>query len=612
MPEFKIRTPEGRYFNVTVPPGTSKEEALAYAQAHMPAPTGALDLAPNVYSPGTEPGGIYDRIKSAVSRASGGLLESPKGFRGPGLLSNLGSAIQGATKGASAENPQQVYDRTIPAFETMADIFGTLGLPAGHALTRMVTGVGVPAGIALLGGKDPLQRGIEGGAGQGIAEILSGAGRMGRLGSLANTARAEFEKKMAAQAGKVAHDKSMLSALETLDAQRHEKLVSQLTQQHADLKGKMEGEYAQQMSSREDLMASAIMEHAKASVPAWREFPSTAAGLYSAVLGKGKELLSSAFDAALEAAKGTARGKTVNIPVSDVKTLDIAVKAGTDRVLPKGDTDLRMLVPVDAAELIDRLPGLKNRALKARAQQALSEKDLGISPEALTEYRVGKGTIEMADENKIFKWDEASKTHSVDADALAKGLLSREHMDTVQDRGMGHFDTYPGLKAAKSGPQAPTIPPLTLPEKPAPRGPLGSPPPLISPDDSGAIKEITLPGSRYSRGAVTAGALGTLGGLFGAHHGAGSGVLGAGGGALGYGLGASLPDKIITKTPMSSREEVLMELLPLLLGSGLRNAGASASATGRSPEELAAIDAEINAAAGARDPNLQLDITPTE
>lgn len=608
MPVFKVQTPEGRYFNVTVPPGTSKDEALAYAQAHPPAPQGALDQAPNVYSPGTEPGGIYDRLKKTVSSASGGLLASPKGFRGPGLLANLGSAIQGATKGSAAENPQQVYDRTIPAFETMADIFGTLGLPAGGALTRMATGIGVPALIATLGGKDPLQRGIEGGAGQGIAEILSGAGKMGRLGSLANTARAAFEQKVAAQAGKVAHDKSMLSALETLDVQRHEKLVGQLTDQHTALKQKMEGEYAQQMSSREDLMAGAIMDHAKASVPAWADLPSTAAGLYSAVLGKGKELLSSAFQTALDAAKETARGKTVNIPVSDVKTLDIAVRPGTDRVLPTDHTDLRMLVPVDAAELIERLPGLKNRALKARAYQALSEKDLGIAPEALTEYRVGKGTIESANENNIFKWDEASKTHSVDPAALAKGLLSREHMDTLQDRGMGHFDTYPGLQAAKSGPVAPVIPPLQLPEPPPQRGPLGSPPALISPDESGAIAGIKLPGTRYARGAITAGALGTLGGLFGAHHGAGPGVLGAGSGALGYGIGASLPDKIITKAPMSAREEVLMELLPLLLGGTLRNAGASASATGRSPDELAAMDAEI-AAAPKNTPNLQLDVT---
>jgi len=616
MPEFKVRTPDGRYFNVTVPPGTSKEQALAYAQAHAPAPGGPLDRAPIVHAPGTEPGGIYDRIQQAVSRASGGLLSSPKGFRGPGLLANLGSGIQRLTRGKDAETPQQAYDRSIPAFETMAEIFGQLGLPAGRVATRLASGIGVPAGVAALGGKDPVQRGLEGGVGQGVAEILSGVVKAGRLSSLAETARAQFDQKLAAQGAKVAHDTALLKTLEEVDRTRHGKLVDKLTKQHEELKASLTDEFRQKTASQEDLMAGTIMDDAKKSVPAWADIPSTVAGLYTAVLGKGKDLLSAAFDAALEAAKSTARGQTVNIPVSDLKTLGIAVKHNPgERLLPGDPGDLRMLVPVDAAELIDLLPGLKNRALKARAHQALSEKDLGIAPEALTEYRIGKGTIESVDENKIFRWDEASKTHSVDADALAKGLTSRDRMDTLQNRGMGDFDTYPGLQVAKDLPRAPTIPPLALPDPPPPRGPLGNPTPLVSPDDSGAIKELTLPGSQYSRGALAAGGMGILGGLFGASHGgpAAAGLLGAGTGSLGYGLGASLPNKLVTKAPMSPQEAVLMELLPLLLGAGLRNAGGSASASDVSDADLAEIRAaQAAGTTAASDPALQLTVTPEE
>jgi len=596
MPEFKVRTPEGRYFNVTVPPGTTKEQALAYAQAHQPPPQGALDPAPIVNAPGTEPGGIWDRIQSLSRKVS------PKGFYGPGLIAHGATGLQKLV-GMTPETPQENYNRTVPGLETIADIAGGLVAPQRNFLQRMGSGLAVPALVKTLGGNSPgaiMEHGLQGGVGQLLAEIFGGLGKGMRLGSLANTARAEFDKTMAAQASKMAHDKAMLGTLESMDKANYDKLVGKLTAEHEATKARLMSDYGQKVSSHENLLAGTIMDDAKREVPAWADLPSTVAGLYTAVLGKGKELLSDAFQKALDAAKGTARGKTIDIPVSDAQRLGVAVRESTTPLTQRGQEsgDLRMLVPVDAAELIDVLPGLKDKALKARSHDALAQADLGIDPKAMREYTVGKGTMEMVDQNKIFKFDDKTNQYQVDRTALAEGLLSRKHMDTIQNREMGDFDTNKGLQVAKAGPLAPEIPPLQLPEPPAPRGPLGNPTPPIDPDVAGLIRTLHIPGTQYGR--MKAGS--ALGGLPGAA------------------IGAAIPKGIVTKAPMSPLEEMIHQLAPAAAGIALRNIGDTSQAeAGPIPPEdplvllqrIKDLD-EIRAVQSGgtpNDPRLQLDIS---
>jgi hypothetical protein len=605
MPTFKVRTPDGQYFNVTVPPGTTKEQALAYAQANRPQPQGALDPAPIVHAPGTEPGGLYDRLKAA-NRAM-----SPKGFLGPGLIAKGATALQGAV-GMTPETPQQNYDRTVPGLENIVGILGSLapGPQQATMVRRMATNTAIPAIIAGLGGKGlgGMQEGAATGAVSQLGgEALGGLFKMGRMGSLANTARAEFEKQMANRTAKMAHDQSMLKTLETIDASKYEALSAKAKEAHETAKQQIMDEFNQKVSTHEDLMAGSIMDEAKKSVPAWQDIPSTLQGLLSATLGKGKDLLSKSFDAALEAAKGAAIGKAVSIPVRDQQKLGVAVRESKEPIpswerVARDSGDLRMLVPVDAAELIDRLPGLKDKGIKSRAQQALYDADLGISPEAMAEYKVGKGTIDLVDENKIFKFDPTTNAYRADREALANGLLSRQHMDTISNREMGTFDTFNPLRVAEQGPMPPVIPPLALPEMPAPRGPLGSPPLPVDPDVSGAIKTLHIPGTQYSRAK------------------AGSVI----GGLPGLAIGAAIPKGITTKAPMSPQEDLAHQLLPALLGALFRTAGnpeasaaeppvARETIPGVTPADLAEIRAAQDARATAADnPALQLEIAPKE
>lgn len=682
MPEYKIRMPDGRAFNVTVPPGTTKEEALAYAKANAPPPQGALDPAPTVNAPGTEPGGIFS---------------SPKGFYGPGILANVGSKIQQAIR-SNPETPQQVYDRSVPTMESVVGILGNLAGPSKTLLQRMVTGTAIPPAMRVLGGQPNklIEAAGEGAGTQGIAEILFGLLKIPRMNSLAETARAAFEKKLLGQQEKLVHDKAMLNALETMDKSAHQSQVDRITTAHKDdlntakladltsdreYKQLIEGlkkahadkikaqnltnsqaktahqktierletehqaqvaaqtsEYIQKVSTHHGLLAGSLMDEAKKSVPSWAEIPSTAEGLLTAVLGKGKELLSASFQRALDVAKGSAGNKMVMIPVRDAVDLDLNIQRGRPRPDPR-TSDLELKVPVFAAELIERLPGFADAAVKARSHEALSKAGLNIAPEAMREYAVGKGTIDLVDKNKVFQFNPKTQQIDLSPTNLTQGMLSREHMDIIQNRGMGNFDTNPPLIVGRTGiPEPPPIPKPTLPEAPqmgsvpdlelppapiprapelalrspalpeAPpsRGPLGSPEPLISPDESGAISTLSVPGTTYQRSQV----LGALGGIFGglgggAGHGwGGAGIGGASGYLVGRGMGAALPEQLITKAPMSPLEELVMQLGPMGLGAVIREAADITHVSAKDRDEIEA--------AQKNDPRLTLDLSPTD
>lgn len=337
-------------------------------------------------------------IQSVRDLFAPGLLNQPKGFYGPGILANVGSRIQQLTRGAQAETPQQAYDRSVPAFETVANIAGGMVAPGRTFLQRLGSSITVPAALKAFGGgsaSDITKEGLIGGATQSVVDAILGVARQRPL-------------KKAAEA-----------LLET-----HTKAVTETA----------------------NVAAAKAMDYIKGLVPEWKGLPSSVDGLVDAVLGRGQQLVSDMYDKAMAAAVTKAKGIPIALPVEDVGKLGLnfTLPSGLKRAKTfVGDVlnpaeDLKTL-QVDAGDVIEALtkPGAqRDWRLYRRTVKALDGQDLGIDPAARSAYKNAMGFIDAIDSTKAIQGGEGG-VRALDTKRLLEGMNKVDNIDILRDRGMG-------------------------------------------------------------------------------------------------------------------------------------------------------------------------------
>jgi len=372
-------------------------------------------------------------IQSVRDLLAPGLLNQPKGFYGPGLLANVGSRIQQLTRGAQAETPQQVYNRSIPAFETAANVAGGIAAPGRTFLQRLGSNIAVPAALKALGGgsaSDITKEGVIGGATQSVVDAILGVARQRPL-------------KKAAEA--------------------------------------LLGSHAKAVTDTANAAATKAMDYIKGLVPEWKVLPSSMDGLVDAVLGKGQQLVSEMYDKAMAAAVTKAKGTPIALPVEDVGKLGLNFK------LPEGikraktfigdvlnpEQDLKTL-QVDAGDVIEALtkPGAqRDWRLYRRTVNALQDQELGIDPAARNAYKHAMGFIDAIDSTKAIQGGEGG-VRTLDTKRLLEGMNKVDNIDIFRDRGMGGIasdlaERNPLIKIAEEAvaPPMPTIGGITLPSR---------------------------------------------------------------------------------------------------------------------------------------------------
>jgi hypothetical protein len=159
-------------------------------------------------------------------------------------------------------------------------------------------------------------------------------------------------------------------------------------------------------------------------VPAWRDLPASAKGLYERAHGIGQRVLSRKFDGVIQAIKG-------EIP----ETFIVRVP---ERIEVEGRMDL-IDKPRNARALIDELPALRKAGGKPyrNALKALSEQlPEGLSPEldaARSEYKNGAGWIDFAERGRFLygeRYDPAKAQAALDT--WGKKTLLGRGLDDVR------------------------------------------------------------------------------------------------------------------------------------------------------------------------------------
>lgn len=470
---------------------------------------------------------------------------SPKGFYGPGVVSNLLSRVTG-------RSPQEVYDYTTPKLEGASQVAASLAAPAAmgsNIIGRLATQGAISAGSAGLAGKSPLEvagHGALGMTGQGLGELAGGAVRLG-----ANSVMGPLAQKAAAAATKKGiEDTDLLNARRANDV----KLTNASNKVLTDTLNKMEREqFEKAAAAHAEEAADKIIKDFDAQIPAFAGMRGGAKGLADRIYGEGPARVSAAYEKAMQEAMQGARGTKINIAPDVARAFNLASEAppgvsaqvaellrAAGKDVPTGDA------VVDAADLIKAMTGQssKNREAYRAAVNALTDKGVGTQ-EARQAYSAAQALFDYIDKTKGLKGEK------LNPESILGGMTDRKTIDLLRRRGQGDINTGP-MQAARGGPLAPT--PMEYPPK------IGAPDKVPYPAPVEAnVREMNIPW--YARGAAGAGLGMAMGG--GGHYGL-PGLLGA---AAGHAL---IPSKVVTRAPLTPAMEQSIQTLPGLLAQMAR------------------------------------------
>lgn len=382
------------------------------------------------------------------------------------------------------------------------------------------------AGEELIKGGGP-RRALGKGLESGIAALIAGGMTRGLFQPVFQKAGAaatkEFENAQAARetgikaveeahkfTGKV--NKEMTGALNTLE----------------------KGAYEAAQAKRATEVAAGLAKDLKKNVPALSPFPDSEAGLADMLYGRGKKIVSRAFDKALKTVAANAKGKMIPLPTEAANALGVQGSGGTmlplSRVAREALEKAGKLPPVgmtsvDAGELANAAVGAwrKNPAAYRMAMEALDGANLG-DPQARAAYKYYTGQLDY------FNATKALKGETFNPAAYRAGATSK-NIEILRRRGIGSLTEGP-MNLTKGGPLAP------IPRAVPPQSPLPAPPPEVPKPDIRTVKN-PLAGHPFALGggleAINYGLTGS--------HGYGVPFL------TGVAAANALPREIVTKTP---------------------------------------------------------------
>lgn len=440
---------------------------------------------------------------------------------------------------------------------------GVLGKTAAGILGRTaLQGIGSAGQAAIEGKVAPKELATEAGKGAlwnlAAEAIFGGLGKMWAMARGAETA-----------GGKVAHDKAMTEALNTLEEQAYKEAVKGIRDEYAETlrqarnayqtakqaaeaahTGRVatqEAAHAGEIATHADLAASKIADEIKKNVPAVADMPSTTRGLVDMVYGEGKNKVSAAFDAAMKEIAEKAAGQQVQVPIEAARRLGFTMPPNPLEGISAGP----FMVPVDAAQLASKATGAwaKDPGAYRAAVNALDAANLG-DPAARAAYKFYVGMANYIDKTKALAGE------TLHPEALLKGATSLKAIEELRRRGIG--DVFRGpIQAARGGPVAPAeIPGPVMPPFMPPARPSIPAPPMPRPEPSAPdIRAINVPE--------------------GLKHVLGGGPGGYMGGWPGYALGAILghtviPSQIVTRAPVSPAAEQAIRVLTPPVGVGAK------------------------------------------
>lgn len=517
--------------------------------------------------------GVGGFLKSAQQQTS------PKGFYGPGVVSQLLSKIP---KNPLGSTPDQVYANTLPGTELAAGMAAGGALPTATFLQRFAGNTLTPMIESLISGDRSiegalLKGGIGGVVGTAVEGILRGVKQHGaqKLLSRAETAwkgrevaRTEGDRLAQEAWEQMEREISQKNAAKSYATKKATESWNRTQQQmYAQAVRAQAALHQQALRSHGDVAARSIMDDAKSVIPAWAELTSDVPGLMTAVTGKGKRLLQQGFDKAMKEAVERARGVPVPLDVLDAGRLYLAPRKSFKNLaggpdLPgvilgdDGITPTHILV--DAGELIEKMGKMpvkgRDWALYDRLQGVLADADVGISQEARDAYRTGIGVMKHVDETG------AIRDRVFDTEKIVGAMYSVKQIDTIRNRSLGDLDE--GMfQVARGAPPTPEPipkpdtyryiepPAEVVPPKPKPT------PPELDPVESGEFSGVKLPGGRMGRATALGAAGGAAGYLVGGWP---ARTVGAGLGGL---LGAATPDFYVTRAPgLNPLEQLLGRL----------------------------------------------------
>lgn len=478
---------------------------------------------------------------------------------------------------------------------------------ASSLLGRVMMQGGAQGAGSLARGEGPTQVAKEAAIGGGSQLVGEGLLRYPAKLGMNSAVMAQTEKDIAEKGAQVAagntFNKSMADAVNTLNTQGYKAEIQKARDSFAEQLRQERGSYktskqqvelshqaavkAQDEAHQAELSAfgekavADLMDRYKSKVPALESFPSDTRGYLDAVYGKGPDLVSKEFDAAMKAAKADAQRKTLTIPQDVAEAMGIkAAKVesgiqtsnmGAGARSPAGADFLRMLtggegnVKVNAADAIDAMVGksTKNRKAYHALADALSEAGLGTE-EARAMYKSFRALADYTNKVKGLSGEQ------VNPENFIKGFTDRSTVDILRNRGEGNIFEGP-FQAMRGAPQAPppipkpVIPPFIPPMRPQmPQAPSPVYAPQAQapqfPADQFTVRQNPLAGHPWYGAGFGAG----LGGMLGL----GYSHLGVGG-LAGMLASQSMPKQFVTRAPLTpeqlTRLNALSNTMPSLI-----------------------------------------------
>ena len=389
-----------------------------------------------------------------------------------------------------------------------ATLLGRLGVQAG------AQGVGSLARGEGLG--EAAKNAAVGAGGQLVGEGISGVARLGFNAAAHKLAQSKVGQQNA-------FNKAFTDTLNTVEKQVFEK----------------------QAQAHKDKATKAIMTDLKAKVPALKDFPDDIKGLLDTFYGKGPELVSKDFDAAMKAAAEKAKGTLIPLPIDAANALNLKGTGGGFQIPPQIAARIQGplkdqlsaeagVVKVDAAEAIEAMIGKSRKFPTAYRAVANALDDAGLGDaEARQAYKSFMGPYELIDKVKGLKGEQ------LNPDKILGGFTERKTINTMRNRGEGDIFRGP-LQAVRGAPTPPT--------------PRQAPPEVGMPEGFKTVQN-PLAGHPWISGMA--------GGA------AGHALAGWPGHIAGFGLGAAgsnaLPKQVVTRAPLAPQVERRLVNFPSLL-----------------------------------------------
>lgn len=278
-------------------------------------------------------------------------------------------------------------------------------------------------------------------------------------------------------------------------------------------------QHAEAVAAHEDKVATALTDHFKKAVPAWKGYPSGWKGVEEMVVGKGQSDLSEMFQKGIQ-------GKRIQLDPRDARALGLQDM--------RGSTDKTVQTVEVSAEDANRLKA----ALRKRDPVAYQRVDNAIvnamEPGVRKAYAEGQAMIGFVDKSG------AIREGKLDPQKLVDGMYKVNTINELRRRGVGNA-TKGVFQAARGGPLAPRTP-QELGIKTSP---------VTAPALGGALGHAAGFG---------------IGGMLG-HPWMGSMV----GGPIGAAAGkAAFPHGIVTQAPLSPTAQNLLALPPQQIAQAIQ------------------------------------------